>query len=524
MSSRIFQSTRLLQPAYQLLVLLPCCIFSALWSSPVSADQRSERQLQLFSQQVQELHDEFSVGLNNLASRCEQQGLMKAASQIRDLMKPAKSNALESLILPDKVHDATVWNQLSPPERKWRDELQKLQVNYAQQLYLHARRVLTGGFPSYAFELIQETLRHDSDHRNARRLLGYVRYKDRWVTPFSVSMFNRRYVWHEKFGWLLRTHVERYERGERYYKGRWISAEKEAEIRRDFANAWTIQTDHFLVKTDHSLERGVEVAKALEVYHQFFFQHFTSFFNTPDQIQRLFEGGVRSSSLQQRKKPYEVHFYRSKEEYVERLRDTIPQIAITDGIYLTGKRTSYFFHNPDRLRDFSTIYHEATHQIMYESQAVDRDIATRENFWIVEGIACYLESFQQKKDGTLSIGDPHYIRFQNARHRLLVSRYYVQLVNLASMGILAFQSDNNISKNYSQSSGLAHFFMHYKQGIYRDALIEHLSQIYRPPVRGKPLKVDSLAELTGVPFHELDKQYILYIKAQQDAIQKEKQN
>ena len=39
-------------------------------------------------------------------------------------------------------------------------------------------------------------------------------------------------------------------------------AGEEAEIRRDFRHAWEIRTEHFLVKTNHSLERGVEIARS----------------------------------------------------------------------------------------------------------------------------------------------------------------------------------------------------------------------------------------------------------------------
>ena len=58
--------------------------------------------------------------------------------------------------------------------------------------------------------------------------------------------------------------------------------------------------------------------------------------------------------------------------------------------------------------------------------------------------------------------------------------------------------------------------MHYQGGVYRDALVEHLSQIYNPGRRNQPAA--SLAELTGVSFADLDKQYGDYLRAQQQAI------
>jgi hypothetical protein len=54
--------------------------------------------------------------------------------------------------------------------------------------------------------------------------------------------------------------------------------------------------------------------------------------------------------------------------------------------------------------------------------------------------------------------------------------------------------------------------MQYDAGHYRDALIEHLSEIYRAGARGR-LAVRSLAELTGVSYDELDRQYEAYMQA-----------
>jgi hypothetical protein len=139
------------------------------------------------------------------------------------------------------------------------------------------------------------------------------------------------------------------------------------------------------------------------------------------------------------------------------------------------------------------------------------------NFWIIEGLACYMESLK-RQDGQFVLGDPAFVRFHWARHRFLVDGYYVPLAPFASMGMQQFQhqSAEDLSRNYSQSSGLVHFFMHYEGGLYRDAMIEHLSQIYAP---GKRITApQSLAELTGLSFAELDEQYKDYLRAQQLAI------
>ena len=344
-------------------------------------------------------------------------------------------------------------------------------------------------------------------------LLGYVQYGDAWITPFEKLQLTATppRVWHERFGWIPETHVARYENGERLFGSRWISAEQEAEIRKDFRNAWEIRTEHFLVKTNHSLERGVEIASRLEEFRRFFHQTFAGFFHTPEQIERMFAGSARSRMAT---RPHVVHYYRTQREYVARLRNDIPQIAMTNGLYYMPDRTTYFFHNSETEGGLDTLYHEATHQFFFENTRRDRRVAERGHFWIVEGIACYMESFRSR-DGVIQVGDPQHIRLQAARYRLLHDRFYVRLKDFVRLGREEFQTHANLKTIYSQASGMAHFFMHYDGGRYRDALIAQLQQLYRPH---PPAVIADLSSLTGVDYDQLDRQYVLYMKEMHEQV------
>ena len=55
---------------------------------------------------------------------------------------------------------------------------------------------------------------------------------------------------------------------------------------------------------------------------------------------------------------------------------------------------------------------------------------------------------------------------------------------------------------YSQAAGLTHFLVHYEGGKYRDGLVAYLVQVYNG--QDNP---QTLAELTGTPLKELDRQY-----------------
>ncbi len=477
---------------------------------PNKVSRRERNALQQIQQEHRRLREQFDASLQQLAQRCEREGLLQAAEEVRRHAVPVETRLLKVESLPKQVN-SEVPLDLARPDRELQFKIRKLRRDHAKKLYLLSRRALYKGSPTYAYRLIRETAHHDSDHKSARRLLGFVRHGDEWVTPFAAKMQREKYVWHELYGWLPEAHVERYEQGQRYFNRKWIAAAQEAEFRRDFRHAWEVRTEHYLVKTNHSLERGVEIARKLEDFHDFFAETFAAFFSSPEQLQKLFQGNSRSGHPVVNNDPYEVHYYRTRAEYNNRLTKKIPKIEITNGLYYTTDRIAYFFDSNGEVND-ATLYHEATHQLFYETSPRDRPVAEKGDFWIIEGIACYMESFQNA-DGQFSVGDPNYDRFVAARYRFLVDGYYVPLAQLSQLGVLAFQNDSvNLSKNYSQSSGLAHFLMHYNDGHYRDALIEHLAQLYDENPR-KRRAAQSLEQLTGVQFAELDRQYAQYLKS-----------
>lgn len=470
------------------------------------ADAHAHQMLQRHRDKHAELQREYHAALKSLGDYCDQKQFLDGAELIRKLAEGIADGQLVAYQLPRAVQ-SDVPPGLPEDQRYWRVQLRHVRSEYAGNLYRLSKSALRAGFPSYAYSLIQEVAFHDPDHEPARELLGYVRFGNEWVTPFEKMQATATppRVWHDQFGWIPETHVERYEQGERWFQNRWISADQESEIRKDFRHAWEIRTEHFLIKTNHSLEEGVAIASRLEEFRRFFHQTFAGFFHTPEQIERMFSGTARSRPIT---RPHLVHYYRTQQEYVARLRNEIPQIAMTNGLYYMPDRTTYFFHNPESEGGLDTLYHEATHQFFFENTSRDRRIAEDGHFWIVEGIACYMESFRSR-DGLIEVGDPHHIRFQAARYRLLHDRYYVRLKDFVRLGREEFQTHPSIKTIYSQASGMAHFFMHYDGGSYRDALIAHLQQLYRPR---PPAVIADLSSLTGVAYDQLDREYILYIK------------
>ena len=506
------------------LLILPLALLVGTPHPGVSAPQRravgTADQAAAFGEQRQALQAKFGRALQELARWCDDQKLPAVTQELRDFARKALNESSQHRSLPAEVQPEIPLN-LPENERHARTQLRKLRQEHAAALYRLSREALHRGLPTLAYQLVRDVAFYDPDHEMARRFLGYVRYSQQtddgprliWTTPFTAEKLRRNEVWHDRFGWLPKEHVPRYEAGERYYLGRWISAAQEAELRRDFSRAWEIRTEHYLVKTNYSLERGVELAAKLEEFHGFFRELYAGFFEMPEQMLKLFAGSRRALRLPD---PYIVHYYRTRGEYLERLAGKIPQIAETNGLYYTSDRTAYFYDDPEGNND-ATLYHEASHQLFYESQPAERPVGEAAHFWVVEGIACYMESFSPS-EGQYALGDPGFIRFHWARHRLLEEEYYVPLVQFCALGQRQFQDGarEDLQKRYSQASGLAHFFMHYDGGRYREALVQHLLQLYTADPR-RPQQVQTLWELTGVAPGQLDAQYTEHMRHMETA-------
>jgi hypothetical protein len=447
----------------------------------------------------QQLEARYAQSLEELAGWCEAQGLTEQATQTRRAARPRDpwTLYLVNLQSAETIHDGA-----DPRVRQWRERFAALGRHHAEGLLTLARQAMRARHPSLAYELVLEMVRADPSSEEGRKLLGFIKYKGEWRTPFEVDKLKARYVWHERFGWLPQAHVARYESGERYYNGRWITAEEEAQIRGDIRSAWHVQTEHYSIRTNHSLEAGVALGQKLERLYRAWQQTFAPYYASPDQLLRLFEG--RSPNHRSSGPRHLVMHFRDRQQYLQALEGHVPPGVVTTGIYLGDYRTAYFYATEDA--DSTTFYHEASHQLFSECREVAPNVGLRGNFWIIEGIACYLESFRPGAEYDL-LGGTDSPRLEAARRRALVDQFYVPLDQFVLYGMNDLQRDRRIAMLYSQAAGLAHFLMHYDDGRYRDALMSYLEAVYT----GEDTP-QTLAQLTGKSYVELDREYHQFLE------------
>ncbi|HTM55210.1 MAG TPA: hypothetical protein VL175_14335, partial [Pirellulales bacterium] len=124
------------------------------------------------------------------------------------------------------------------------------------------------------------------------------------------------------------------------------------------------------------------------------------------------------------------------------------------------------------------------------------------NFWIVEGIACYMESLTDAGDGWVTLGGAHAGRMDAARERLRTGSYNQPIAHLVDLGMTRLQQEPQLAALYGEAAAFADFLMHARQGKYREPLVSYLESIYSGHATA-----GTLAELTGEPYDKLDREY-----------------
>ncbi len=445
--------------------------------------------------EARRLRTDFAEEIEQLAVWCDQRGLAEQALRTRRLLPPSEPTKLYVTVMPQRVGREELADDAPPDVVEWDKQLARITSTHANALFALSRRAVRNGRASWAFDLVMAAVHANPDHEAIRRLLGFQKYRGQWRTRYEVRRLQSRQVWHDDFGWILKAHVPRYEQGERFCNGRWITAQQDAQLHQDIHHGWNVETEHYTIVTNHSLQAGVALGAELEQLYRVWKQLFIRFYATEAQVAGLFSGRAAKIELPR----HAVVYFADRQDYVNALRSAFPNIEMSLGVYVDSTHKAYFFAGSEH--DRRTLLHEATHQLFHESRPAAADVGGKNNFWIIEGIAMYMESLHHE-NGYHVLGGLDDARAHAARYRLLNDDFYVPLAEFTSWDARTIQSDPRIATLYSQAAGLTHFLIHYDHGRYRDALVAFLSAVYSGRANS-----ETLARFTGVSYTELDRQY-----------------
>ena len=374
---------------------------------------------------------------------------------------------------------------------------------------------------------MREVVARIPDHAEARRLLGYVAHAEGWATPFAAKKLGEGYARHSIYGWVESGWVAHLDRGELpspYLPGRaiqWLPAAQADALRREFAKGWQINTEHFAIRTNVPLAEVIAFGRNLEAMHDVFFSLFADLIGSDHPLTNLSRPAKTPPGPA--RKPHRVFYFAEKEEYVQFLLPVQGEgVRDSLGTYLPVKEskrlglpggTSFFFRDPGGQLDATeTLYHEVSHQLLFESVVGNGYDEKRSNFWVFEGLGTYFETLRPEPDGSIQIGGLVGKRIEVARDRLIANREFIPIGRLASYNKNLFNggNGNDIFLNYAEAMALSVYFMQSHDARYREAFIGYARDVYKGKL--KPGAGKSLEDRLGVKLGEIDRDFLGYLR------------
>lgn len=452
----------------------------------------------------QKLDAELTRQLEQLAQQCQHDSLTPQAEFTKSLIPPQDTPfSLTVPILPQRQpeQDPRILPEWSttPAGKEWLTRLDTLRKEHAKRLFELGRRAAAAAQGQLAYQCVVETVRWDPSHAAAQKLLGRQLHDGHWLSVYEIAKAKSGQVWDGRFGWVAAEDLPRLAAGQRKHQRRWITKSEDEAMHRSMTAPWDVVTEHFRVRSNQSLEGAVAMAERLERFRLAWRQLFIEFVGTERQFKGWFKGDFLGTKVERR---HEVFYYKSQADYLLALSRERNDLSKTIGYYSSSNKVAHFFADEKReAHDENLLFHEAAHQLFFECRKGDTSPGGDANFWVIEGIACYLESFRDQGE-YFTVGGSEMIRLQAARHRLLEDSFYIPFAELCEMGSDEFQRDERLPKIYSQSTGQTVFLIHAAEGKYRPKLLGYLSRVYAGSDHA-----DTLFTLLERPADQLDREY-----------------
>lgn len=404
----------------------------------------------------------FARKLEAVAAKCDELQLPHEAATTREWTFERDPNR-QYIFAPTGSDPTEPDTDAAVVVRQWHRGFLKQRTAFAEELFKLAQAHAEAGTGTEAYQLLHEVLWHAPHHADARRALApHLSFSER-VSRRAGTRTHRDFKWR---------------------KGKY----------------WQIESPHYMITTSHSAQAGVDLADKLELLHSVWQQIFFRYWSASESLAERLRGG--NAKLGRRKK-LNVVLFRDRDEYVEQLQKYEPQIGMSLGYYMNRKQTAFFYAGDQSI--VPTWFHEATHQLFQEIGDAVEDVGEDSNFWLVEGIAVYMESLVEF-EGHCTLGGFDADRLQFARARALGGEFCMPLAELVALSREDLQKHEEIGRIYSQSAGIIHYLMNDDGGASRKSLIHLVSLLYLGRARE-----DSLERLLGQPLAEIDKGYLDYL-------------
>ncbi len=215
------------------------------------------------------------------------------------------------------------------------------------------------------------------------------------------------------------------------------------------------------------------------------------------------------------KQLHRVYYFASKAEFVDHLSPQFgADIEENLGFYLPpksgrGRVPAYFFRDPNgQIPVTETLYHEVSHQLLFELAGHNAYTKNAGNAWVFEGLGVYFETVKPQPDGSLEVGGLVGRRMEEAIKSLVFQGLSIPLARFVALDERVFRSKPQVFLNYQEAMALTVFLMQWHEATYRDAFLDYVSDAFRG--RLKPGR--SLQDRLGQPYRTLDEQFLTFLK------------
>ncbi len=464
-----------------------------------------------------------AASLNALAERLSRDGDADAARAVRARLPQtaAPDGPSRFVPLPDVVAPRAGGKAGDADAR-----LNAVLARSATGFFELAQQAAKSTPPRYALggECLRAVLERQPDHAEARRLLGYVPYQGGWARPFAVEQFRLGYIDHPVFGWVPADWKPHLERGElptpaaRGAKVRWLPTAEADRLRARWNPPWHIETEHFLIKTNVPLAEAISFGRRLEAFHDLFMALMADVQGDNSPLARRFRDAHLVGEPSAKPNPHRVYYFASRDEY---LNDLTPRfgdgIKRSLGFYKPPKTgnsrvPAYFFRDPNGdLPDTANLYHEVSHQLLFETAGANRYTQNTGNYWLFEGLGTYFETVEPQPDGSLEVGGRVGRRMEEAIRSLVDRGQTIPLDRFVGYDEATFgRDDPAIFLRYQQAMALTTFLMQWHDGAYRESFLDYVRDAYRGRLRGHSGR--KLDDRLDASFTMLENQLLAFLK------------
>lgn len=392
----------------------------------------------------------------------------------------------------------------------------------AGKLFDLALRAAQTPSPPLAFvdECLRDVLKRDPNHAETRRLLGFVPHEGSgWATPFAAQELKAGKVKDPTFGWVAADWVPHLRRGELpapRSAGRWLPADQADALRRDWKSCWQISTEHFEIYANVPLSGVIAFGRHLEAFDQLFGATMADLIGS----ERLPLARRLRNQQPIATRRHQVYYFATREEYAQFLAPFAGGDARESlGIYVPRKESaafgtrSYFFNDVGGQLDVTdTLYHEISHQLLFELAGADDYLRNGGNYWVFEGLGTYFETLRTLDDGSIRVGGLVGPRLAQARKRLVDDRELVPLELFVGMDRGPFQGKKGeavIFLHYAEAMALAVFLMQADDGRYREPFLDYARDAYKGQLRRQTGR--TLEDRLDRPYADLQREFLAYL-------------